>query len=383
VSPVPTLLPGSTLGIVGGGQLGRMTAMAARSLGYRVEVLDPDPLAPAAPVADHHHVAALDDRRAALAFARGCDVITLEWENADAELLDELKEVTPVRPDPSVLRVAQHRLREKERARSVGLRTAPFAAVRGAEDLAAALERIGVPALLKTATGGYDGRGQAPIRAESEATAAFAALEGEERELILEGWVEFVAEISVIVVRGGAGEMRSYPPVRNTHREGILDCTVAPADLSPEVATEAVRIGEALAEELDVVGVLAVELFLDGGGLLYVNEIAPRPHNSGHWTLEGCAVSQFEQLVRAVCGLPLGSTRPLSPAAMVNLLGEHLEGADADAWRRALADPDATLHLYGKAEARRGRKMGHVTVTATDAEEALRRALSARAALAG
>jgi 5-(carboxyamino)imidazole ribonucleotide synthase len=382
-TPFPTLLPGGTLGIVGGGQLGRMTAMAARTLGYRVEVLDPDPRAPAAPVADHHHVAALDDREAALAFARRCDVITLEWENADADLLDELKAVTPVHPDPAVLRVAQHRLREKERARDLGLRTAPFARVRSDAELSRALERIGTPALLKTSTGGYDGRGQAPIRSASEAPEAFTALEGGERELILEGWVEFEAELSVVVARAGSGEMRSYPPVQNTHRDGILDSTLSPAPVPGEIAAEAVRISEALAEALEVVGVLAVELFLDPEGRLFVNEIAPRPHNSGHWTLEGCAVSQFEQLVRAVCGLPLGSTEPLSPTAMVNLLGEHLENADAAAYRRALADPAAVLHLYGKAVGRRGRKMGHLTVTHPDAGEAMRRALVCRTSLAG
>lgn len=378
------LLPGARIGILGGGQLGRMLALAARRLGYRTLVLDPDPGGPAAQVADGCLAAALDDADAVRELARACDVLTLEWENADAAALREVEATAPVRPGPHVLEVAQHRLREKDAARRLGLPTAEYRPVRNRAELDAALAALGCPAVLKTCQGGYDGRGQVVIQHPAGAGAALAALGGEGADLILEAWVRFRLEASVVVARSVSGEIACFPVGENTHRGGILESTQVPARLPAPVAREAQRIGEALAEGLQVVGLLAVELFVEEDGGLRVNEIAPRPHNSGHYTWEACVVSQFEQHLRAVCGLPLGSPELLRPAAMVNLLGEHLgAGGAAPCWAGAFADPTVALHLYGKREARVGRKMGHLTALADSAEQALARALDARRRLGG
>jgi 5-(carboxyamino)imidazole ribonucleotide synthase len=370
------LLPGATIGIVGGGQLGRMLAMEARRMGYRTVVLDPDPDSPAGQVADAVVAAPLDDADAARELARRVDVVTLEWENADVGVLRELEATVPVRPGPHVLYVAQHRVREKDAARRLGLETAPYRAVGSLAELERALAEIGTPAVLKTARGGYDGRGQFVVRDASEAQEAFNALAGAPGgELILEGWVEFRLEASVICARSPSGEMESFGVVHNTHRGGILHTTVAPAPVAPHLAAKAREIGETLAEGLDVVGLLAVELFVTADEHLLVNEIAPRPHNSGHYTWEACVVSQFEQQLRAVCGLPLGSTELLRPAAMINLLGEDAgTGTGIAAVAAALAEPAVALHLYGKREARPGRKMGHLTALGETPHEALERA---------
>jgi 5-(carboxyamino)imidazole ribonucleotide synthase len=373
------ILPGATLGIVGGGQLGRMFVLEARRMGYRTIVLDPGEDAPAAQVADHHIRAPLDDVSAARELARRSEVVTLEWENADVAAIRELSEIAPVRPGAHVLEVAQHRVREKETARRLGLRTAEFAAVNTLDELTAAVERIGLPAVLKTARGGYDGKGQRVLRDPIEVADAFGDLSTGGNDLILEAWVPFRLEASVISARSASGEVRSFPVVENIHRNGILDFTIAPARVDPAIQEEARRMGEAFVEGLDVVGILAVELFVGEDDRIYVNEIAPRPHNSGHYTWEACAISQFEQQLRAVCDLPLGLPTLLRPAAMANLMGEDIDtGEGLPSVVDALAEPMVSLHLYGKREGRPGRKMGHLTCLADTADEALARARRAR-----
>jgi 5-(carboxyamino)imidazole ribonucleotide synthase len=378
------LLPGATIGMVGGGQLGRMFAFVARRMGYRTVVLDPDPLAPAAQIADEHIAAPLTDIAAARELAARCDVVTLEWENVDLSALRALEEIVPLRPGSHVLEIAQNRLLEKQMARGMGLGTADFRRVTTLQELATGCEQLGTPALLKTTTGGYDGRGQFLIHSPDRIEEAFRALGAGSVELILEGWVEFRMEASVLCARSARGEVRSFPVVQNIHRKGILDFTLAPASLSPPLAREAVRMGEALAEGLDLVGLMAVELFVDGDDRLLVNEIAPRPHNSGHYTIEACTTSQFEQQLRAVCGLPLAEPELLRPAAMVNLLGEHVgTGAGVAAIADTLRTPGLSLHLYGKSEARTGRKMGHLTALAESLDVARERAAHARETLEG
>ena len=378
------ILPGATLGIVGGGQLGRMFVLEARRMGYRTLVLDPGAEAPAAQISDDHIQAPLDDIEAARELASRSDVVTLEWENADVAAISELSEITPVRPGAHVLHIAQHRVREKEAARRLGLRTADFRAVRTLDELNGAIDSIGLPAVLKTALGGYDGKGQRVLRERQEAASAFADLSDNGRELILEAWVPFRLEASVICARTPSGEVRSFPVVENIHRNGILDFTIAPARIDPAIQEEARRMGEALIEGLDVVGILAAELFIDHDDQVYVNEIAPRPHNSGHYTWEACAVSQFEQQLRAVCDLPLGSPLLLRPAAMANLMGEEIgTGEGLPSLARTLETPMLSLHLYGKREARTGRKMGHLTALADSPDEALARVRLARNILIG
>jgi 5-(carboxyamino)imidazole ribonucleotide synthase len=314
------------------------------------------------------------------ALAERCDVVTLEWENADVATLREIERIVPVRPGPGVLEVAQHRVREKDTARRLGLRTAAYRAVSTRDDLRDALAEIGTPAVLKTARFGYDGKGQAVIRGATEADAAFESVGGGNgAELILEAFVRFTMEVSVVCARTAAGETACFPVAENVHRNAILDESIVPARVSAEVADEARRMAEAMAEGLDVVGLLAVEMFVGEDGHVRMNEVAPRPHNSGHYTIEACPVSQFEQQLRAVCGLPLGSTELLRPAAMVNLMGDDAgTGLGNPNVAAALAVPTAALHLYGKAEARPGRKMGHLTALGDTPEEALERAVRAR-----
>ena len=376
------VLPGATIGVVGGGQLGRMFSLEARRMGYEVIILDPDEHAPAAQVATRQIRAPLDDLEGALELARHSDVVTLEWENADPAAMRAVAEIAPVRPGAHVLEVAQHRVREKDAARRLGIRTAEYRAVTTREQLDAAVAELGAPSVLKTARGGYDGKGQRVLRAVEDAGPAFAELGREGAELILEQWVPFRMEASVICARSPSGQIATFPIAENVHRRGILDFTIAPARLPAETLREARAIGEALMEGLDVVGLLAVELFVDEQDRLYVNEMAPRPHNSGHYTWQACSVSQFEQQLRAVCGLPLDNPVLLRPAAMANLLGEDIGvGAGLEGTVAALAVPAATLHLYGKRAARPGRKMGHITVLAETADEAHALARRAKQAL--
>jgi 5-(carboxyamino)imidazole ribonucleotide synthase len=378
VKPAAPFLPGATLGMVGGGQLGRMFALEARRMGYRVVVLDPGEDTPAAQFCDRHLRAPFEDLDACLELARLSDVVTLEWENADVATLREMERIVPVRPGPGVLEVAQHRVKEKDAARRLGVLTAEYRAVGTREELDDALREIGAPAILKTARMGYDGKGQAVIRAAGDVDAAWNAVSAMGSEFILEAMVSFRMEVSVICARSATGETACFPVAENEHRGGILHLTRCPARVSDEIAAEAMRVATALAEGLGVVGLLAVEMFVDANGRILVNEIAPRPHNSGHHTIEACGVSQFEQQLRAVCGLPLGSPALLRPAAMVNLMGED---AGTGLGRAGVADalrvPETSLHLYGKGAARPGRKMGHLTCLAGGVDEAAARALRA------
>jgi len=348
------LPPGSVIGIVGGGQLGRMTALAAARLGYRCHVLAPEPDAPAMQVTNRATVAGYDDPRALEAFARDVDVVTIEFENLPVRPLAELARMRPVRPSPEVLATCQDRIREKAFLTQLGVPTAAHVAVHGADELAAALDRLGAPAVLKSARFGYDGKGQQRIAPGGDAQAAWQTMNAPAG--LLETVVAFEREISVITARGPGGERATYVAVENQHREHILARTIAPAPIGAALADEARALAERIAAALDLVGLVAVEMFVTEAGRLLVNELAPRPHNSGHWTIDACAVSQFEQLVRAVCGLPLGDPGRFADAEMENLLGEEI-----DRWPELLAAPGVRLHLYGKAEVRPGRKLGHAT----------------------
>ncbi len=348
------LPPGSTIGILGGGQLGRMTAMAAARLGYRCHIFSPEKGGPAAQVSAAATVADYDNTRALNRFAKAVDVVTLEFENIPVEAVRRIAGKVPVYPGADLLEITQDRAREKDFLRRIGVATAPWAEVGDLAGLESADAAIGRPAVLKSARLGYDGKGQAAIGPDTDLDQAFESI-GAVRA-ILEGWVEFICEISVIVARGRDGAISSYPAVENHHVRHILDTTIAPARLAESVAGRAEGIARHIAVELGLVGVLAVEMFVTSDGKVLVNELAPRPHNSGHWTMDACPTSQFEQLVRIVCGLPLGPTERHSDAVMKNLIG-----ADVDAWPEFLAEPGARLHLYGKAETRPGRKMGHVT----------------------
>ncbi|WP_305072760.1 5-(carboxyamino)imidazole ribonucleotide synthase [Propionivibrio sp.] len=367
------ILPGATLGLLGGGQLGRMFVFAARSMGYRVIVLDPEADCPAAQVADRHLAAAYDDEHAMELLARECAAVTTEFENVPAASLEYLAARVPVRPGANAVAIAQDRALEKTFLREHGLATARFAIVDDAEAIASALREVGAPALLKTTRLGYDGKGQARVDDLDSAQRAFAALGGV--RCVLEERVALQREISVVLGRGADGEVRCYPVTENWHRDGILDISLAPARVAEETRTHAMSMATAIAAKLDYCGVLAVEFFVSSDGRLLVNEFAPRPHNSGHWTLDAAITSQFEQQVRALCGLPLGDTRVFGGAAMLNLLGDLWHGAQASAWENILRQPGAKLHLYGKQEARVGRKMGHVTCLGETPELALESAL--------
>ena len=346
------LAPGATIGILGGGQLGRMLSVAASRLGFRCHVYEPGANPPAADVAHAVTTAPYEDAEALRAFAEAVDVVTYEFENVPAEALDLIESLRPIRPNRKALAVSQDRLVEKSFLRDLGLATAPFAAVDDEIDLAEALEEIGAPAILKTRRLGYDGKGQARLRGPEDAAAALAAMAG--AEALLEGFVSFEREVSVIAARGLSGEVSAYDPGENEHRDGILHRTTVPARLSSAERTDAVLLAARILNALDYVGVMGVELFVTRGGLV-VNEIAPRVHNSGHWTQNGCAVDQFEQHIRAVAGWPLGDGQRFADVEMLNLIGEDVAQVPALA-----RQPSTAIHLYGKAEARPGRKMGHV-----------------------
>jgi 5-(carboxyamino)imidazole ribonucleotide synthase len=370
--------PGATVGVLGSGQLGRMFAIAARRMGYRVHTLSPDDDTPTGQVADREVKAAYDDLDAVRDFARGVAVVTFEFENVSAAAAEAAAEHAPVRPAGTVLHTTQNRLREKGFLRRAGFPVAPFAAVRSAEELERAVEEIGTPAVLKTAGWGYDGKGQAKIATPGEAAAAWSALGTD--EAVLEAFVDFEREVSVIGARGLDGSCVCFGVLANDHRNHILDVSVAPAPVPPVVERDAVEIARGILEALEVVGVLCVEMFLTRDGRLLVNELAPRPHNSGHLTFDACVTSQFEQQLRAICGLPLGGTGLLRPAAMANLLGDLWRDGEPD-WAAACAFPEVKLHLYGKAAPRPGRKMGHLTALAGSPEEARQLVLHAREAL--
>lgn len=368
---------GQTIGIIGGGQLARMSGQAARTLGYRVIIADPDPDCPAAAVADQVLVARLDDPAAIAPLAGLCQVVTYEFENISPAVLERLSPDLPVYPGAHLLRATQNRVAEKSALAEMKVPVAPWRAVESRRDFDGAIAAIGLPAVLKTATEGYDGKGQVVIREPGQAAAAYAQLQG--KPLILEGFVAFEREISVVVARSATGQVAAFPAAENIHRLNILDISIVPARVSALTAEAARALAVRIATRLELVGVLGVELFALPDGSLLVNELAPRPHNSGHWSLNGCVTSQFEQHIRAVAGLPLGGVQILQPTVMVNIMGEHYP-LDLTA---ALQDPDVKLHLYGKREARPHRKMGHLNLSAPTVQEALERALGARERLSG
>jgi 5-(carboxyamino)imidazole ribonucleotide synthase len=348
------LAPGATIGILGGGQLGRMTALAAMRLGYRCHVFAARPDSPGAQVCAAATVADFSDRAALERFAGAVDVATFEFENIPAAAVRRVAAAKPLMPRPAILEISQDRLREKDFLRSIGVTTTAWRAIADPSELAPAMRDFAGPAVLKSVRMGYDGKGQVMLSRETGSAEAWRRMGGELG--ILEAFVDFACEISVIVARGQGGAWVAYPAVENRHVAHILDTTIAPARIAPETAARAEAVARHVAEELDLVGVLAVEMFVTRSGGILVNELAPRPHNSGHWTIDACVTSQFEQLVRAICGLPLGAIGQHSDAVMKNLIGE-----DVESWRDALDDPWAKLHLYGKREIRPGRKMGHVT----------------------
>lgn len=371
------IFPDAMLGMLGGGQLGRMFTLAAHSMGYRVTVLDPDPLSPAGAIADVHLKAAYQDREALQQLADTCVAVTTEFENVPADSLRWLAAHCTVRPGGDAVAVAQDRIREKAFFRACNLGVAPYAVIECDSDAAQAPASL-FPGILKRARFGYDGKGQVRVANADEARKAFKDMGAE--SCVLEQRIALKCEISAVVARGADGIGRSFPVSENRHRMGILDVSIVPARVTPGLAKQGEEWALRIADKLDYCGVLAVEFFVTQDGQLLVNEMAPRPHNSGHYTIDACVTSQFEQQVRTLCGLPLGDTKLLSPVVMVNLLGEAWQQG-APQWDRVLNLPDAKLHLYGKHEARGGRKMGHYTVLDHSAEAALQKALITRAAL--
>lgn len=370
------ILPGSTIGVLGGGQLGRMLALAGRNMGYRFITLDPTEDAPCGQVADEQIVAAYHDATAARLLAKKSDVITYEFENVDASVADMLMVESYVPQGSKLLYTTQHRLREKRAIEAAGVKVAPYREITSQQQLQQAVEQFGTPCVLKTATGGYDGKGQWVIRSEAEIPEAFDTLNRSGAELVVEKFVRFDKELSVIAARSPSGEVRVFPPAENIHVANILHLSIVPARISREIAEKAQRMASQIVSSMEAVGLLAIELFLTEDGELYVNELAPRPHNSGHYTMEACTVSQFEQHIRAICNLPLAEPKLLTPVVMVNILGEHVEPllewlvADGEAELRELGIA-AKIHLYGKKEAKHKRKMGHINLLTDDVEKAL------------
>lgn len=368
MSRAKVMKPGAVIGILGGGQLGRMIALAGSAMGYRFVTMDPTPDAPCGQVADKQIVAPYDDVQAALQLAQDSDLITYEFENVDAAVAEILETKSFVPQGSRLLRITQNRIQEKTAVQQMGIPVAPFRVVTSLADLKAAIDGLGLPAVLKTATGGYDGKGQWVLRSEAELEEAYSALAKAGVELIVEQFVPFAKEISVVAARSLSGEISTFPVAENIHVDNILHQSIVPARISSELAQRAREIAQRIAKELEVVGLIAVEMFVTADERIFVNELAPRPHNSGHYTMDACVTSQFEQHLRAVCNLPLGSTRLLSPVVMVNILGEHLDAILAGIEKLPKA---AKLHLYGKKESKEKRKMGHLNVLAESVEEAL------------
>ncbi len=381
--PSQPILPGATLGVMGSGQLGRMFAIEARKMGYRIHTFSPDSDSPTGQIAEREVTASYEDEAAVRDFAKGISVLTFEFENVPSQTVEWAAEHCIVRPAGRVLHICQHRLREKEFLSGAGLPVAPFRKVTSADELAAAAKEIGLPGVLKTAAFGYDGKGQRKLMPGDDLAEAWKPFAG--APAVLEGFVKFEREISVLVSRGIDGAMATWPVCENEHANHILDITYCPARIPNAVAENARALAERVALSLDLVGVLAVEMFLLADGGIVINELAPRPHNSGHFSFDASVTSQFAQQVRAICGLPLGSTDSLAPAAMSNLLGDVWLDSKTGTpdWAAALAIPGVHLHLYGKSEPKRGRKMGHITATGTNVEDAAAKARAARAALLG
>jgi len=373
------LNPGSTIGIIGGGQLGRMLAIAARQMDYKTVVLDPDSNCPAGQVADRVIRSDYSDLKASSELAALADVVTYEFENVDADSVSSAEKHKPVRPSSSVLRTTQNRLHEKKALLQAGIPVANFRKVDSLRDLEDAASVLGYPMVLKTATEGYDGKGQSIIDGERDLAISYDQLSARNVDLIVEQFVSFKAEVSTICARTIDGMTATFDPAENIHRNHILDTSIVPARIDDSVTDKARIIATDIAEKLDVIGLIAVEMFVTQENDILVNELAPRPHNSGHYTMDGCDTSQFEQLVRILAGMPITLPKLHSPTVMVNLLGEIWEDTDGNPdWQRALELPGVSLHLYGKSAARVGRKMGHINVVAETVEEALYIAVEAR-----
>jgi 5-(carboxyamino)imidazole ribonucleotide synthase len=360
-----TILPGQTIGIIGGGQLGRMMALSARAMGYRIAVLDPVEDSPCGQVADYKVIGDYDDLEAIKKLAEISDVITYEFENIDAAALEWLCNHAYVPQGKSLLEVTQDRVKEKGAIENARVQVAPYAVINSLNDLHEQCEQLGYPVVLKTARGGYDGKGQVVLKSHQDIEKAQVLLEN--GQCILEKWVSFTKEISVIITRNSNGETKVFPVGENIHRDNILHQTIAPARISKQAEEKAIQSAIQLANTFGLVGTLAVEMFLTAGDIIYINELAPRPHNSGHYTIEACETSQFEQHIRAVCNLPLGKTELLKPAVMVNILGEHVQNV----LDKVTNVPDWKVHLYGKKEAKLKRKMGHVTILCDSVDSAL------------
>ena len=373
-----TIGPGSTLGVFGGGQLGRMFAQAATRMGYRVIVFAPERDCPASHVAAEHVCAPFVDEASVIEFARRCDAVTIEFENVPVQCLEIAGQHTPTRPGPMMLAAAQDRLKERAFLDQHGLPTSPHAAVESEDDLHDAVANLGRPGVIKSARFGYDGRGQVKFNPETDLADAWAQLNT--KRAIYERWVEFDCEVSVLVARSPRGEIQTFGPIENTHANHILDISVVPARVDPATEQQAIEVARSVAEDSSLEGLICVEMFVRHDGTILINELAPRPHNSGHLTIEACAVNQFEQQVRAMCNLPLGRMTADKPTAMANLLGDHVMPGEPN-WDDILATPEAALHLYGKTQVRRGRKMGHLAVRAETANQAEQLARTARATI--
>lgn len=360
--------PGATIGILGGGQLGRMIVLAGRAMGYRFVTMDPTVDSPCGQVCDEQVVASFDDVEGALRLAAQSDVITYEFENVNATVAEALETTSFVPQGSELLRTTQHRIREKTMIQSLGIPVAPFRVIESLEDLRRAAEELGLPAVMKTATGGYDGKGQYVLRSIDDIEKAYELLSQTGAELIVEQFVKFEKEVSVIAARSLSGELATFPMAENIHRDNILHASIVPARVSENVKKQAEAIARTIAEKLGVVGLIAVEMFVTADEQVYVNELAPRPHNSGHYSMDACVTSQFEQHVRAICNLPLGSTTLLTPVVMINILGEHVQPI-LD--KVEVLPPTCKLHLYGKSGIITKRKMGHLNVISTSVEEAL------------
>jgi len=363
------VLPGSTIGMLGGGQLGRMFTMAARSMGYEVIVLDPDAESPAGKLATQHICADYTDKNALNIIAKNCDAVTTEFENVPAATLEALATTCPVRPDAQAVTITQDRIHEKKFLKDNGFPTAPFSVIHSLENLQQAIKDIGTPAILKVSRFGYDVKGQFGINQINDIETAWQTLQGE--ACVLEQRMPLDIEVSVVLARSLDGDVVTYPIAENVHEAGILDVSIVPARIDPDLASTVIDMAQRIAHALNYVGVMTVEFFISNGELL-VNEIAPRPHNSGHYTLDACVTDQFEQQVRAVCGLLLGDTTLLTPVVMINMLGDIWHNGKNPDWSKLLDYPNIKLHLYGKHEARPDRKMGHYNVIAKTIDEALK-----------
>ncbi len=366
-----TFLPGATIGILGGGQLGRMLVLAGRAMGYRFHVYEPSGPSPAGMLADRQTNALYSDETALRAFAESVDIVTLEFENIPIAALEVVAALVPVYPGPKVLHICQHRQREKEFLKSAGLPHVPFAYAASNEELISGLVEIGYPCVIKTAAFGYDGKGQLKLESAASMDDPLALWQqlGNPEKVVIERWIEHAGEFSVICSRRADGVAVTFPVAENEHRHHILHRTLVPARLDPKLIATAEALGKCVAEALELVGLIAVELFLTRSGEWLINELAPRTHNSGHYTIEGCRTSQFSQQIRAICGLPLGSTELLKPTVMVNLLGDLWQGNTSPDWCKLLSDPRVQLHLYDKGAARAGRKMGHFTLLGESAAQ--------------